>query len=369
MSEQGFIAKSSRPLLWRPHEATPRQRIAWIDAAKGIGIVLVVIGHVEAGLASAHMMEGPAWTWFYYGLYTFHMPLFFVLAGLHVPRELARGTSRFLRDKLVRLAYPYVLWSLVQGVLMMELSSSTNSTVGLGDLLGVGWRPMWQFWFLYALSLCHLAVAVAGLRRPVLVSLAVASMLLSLYLPGGIATQTLHSLTFFVAGILLSPRWLARPPGPSGTVAAAMYAVLAMILLPMTIYVAGREVGGQSYMALTGLPASASGLWDLPPAAIGIAAVVLIARILKGPVLRGFVVLGNVSMTIFVLHIIAASGMRIIMTKLGVPQDPLLYLIVCTTVGIAVPTFTHFTLERLHLLSALGLAAMRRRQPVAPATA
>ena len=47
------------------------ERIAWIDAAKGIGILLVVLGHT---------FNIPVWlhNW----IYSFHMPLFFLLAGL-----------------------------------------------------------------------------------------------------------------------------------------------------------------------------------------------------------------------------------------------------------------------------------------------
>lgn len=44
-------------------------RAEWIDVLKGIGIILVVIGHVNT--------KGFLVQW----LYTFHMPLFFALSG------------------------------------------------------------------------------------------------------------------------------------------------------------------------------------------------------------------------------------------------------------------------------------------------
>ena len=43
----------------------------WIDLAKVIGIFLVIYGH--GNLANQHIKEF---------IYTFHMPLFFVLSGL-----------------------------------------------------------------------------------------------------------------------------------------------------------------------------------------------------------------------------------------------------------------------------------------------
>lgn len=46
-------------------------RISWIDSAKGIGILLVVLGHTY-GIP----------TWLYGLIYSFHMPLFFLLSGM-----------------------------------------------------------------------------------------------------------------------------------------------------------------------------------------------------------------------------------------------------------------------------------------------
>ena len=50
---------------------TPKKRIEYIDIAKGIGMILVVIGHC----INDKTFPG---TW----IYSFHMPLFFVLSGL-----------------------------------------------------------------------------------------------------------------------------------------------------------------------------------------------------------------------------------------------------------------------------------------------
>lgn len=49
-----------------------------IDIAKGIGIILVVIGHVTSPV----MLDNDILQQIYRGLYTFHMPLFFLLAGV-----------------------------------------------------------------------------------------------------------------------------------------------------------------------------------------------------------------------------------------------------------------------------------------------
>ena len=48
---------------------TAKQRQAWIDVLKGVGMILVVIGHTS----EKNVLND----W----VYTFHMPLFFALSG------------------------------------------------------------------------------------------------------------------------------------------------------------------------------------------------------------------------------------------------------------------------------------------------
>ena len=46
-----------------------RARLSWLDVLKGIGIILVAIGHIYSNQT--------VFNW----LYSFHMPLFFLAAG------------------------------------------------------------------------------------------------------------------------------------------------------------------------------------------------------------------------------------------------------------------------------------------------
>jgi peptidoglycan/LPS O-acetylase OafA/YrhL len=57
-------------------------RLGWLDAAKGLGIILVVIGHVWT--------RGPVRD----AIYAFHMPLFFIAAGYIPPSPRRWAHSR-----------------------------------------------------------------------------------------------------------------------------------------------------------------------------------------------------------------------------------------------------------------------------------
>src|SRR5258706_10382589 len=96
-------APASPQLLERPADAalpaaSTRVRADWVDVAKGIGIVLVVFGHAVDGLLKARLADaGSGWAAAYFAVYTFHMPLFFLLAGLFVQERLASDANGFVR--------------------------------------------------------------------------------------------------------------------------------------------------------------------------------------------------------------------------------------------------------------------------------
>lgn len=74
------------------------------DIAKGIGIFLVVLGHIE--YISLPLR---------YFLTAFHMPLFFVISGMlmKLAGEEKKNPSEFIRGKLRRMGRPYLVYSVV----------------------------------------------------------------------------------------------------------------------------------------------------------------------------------------------------------------------------------------------------------------
>ncbi|RYF48264.1 MAG: hypothetical protein EOO38_10485 [Cytophagaceae bacterium] len=88
------------------------KRIEWIDAAKGMGIFLVVLGHA---LPSTTVAATVIWA--------FHMPLFFFLSGLTAAPWSSGATPKFVRG-LRGLLIPYLFFSLVSIVLFMATQSN-----------------------------------------------------------------------------------------------------------------------------------------------------------------------------------------------------------------------------------------------------
>jgi fucose 4-O-acetylase-like acetyltransferase len=91
-------------------------RNTFLDCTRGLGICLVVFGHVQRGLSDAHLLPANyPFERIDFTLYTFHMPLFFLLAGLYVWPALDKGRIPFIRSKFMAIVVPYFVWSIIQG--------------------------------------------------------------------------------------------------------------------------------------------------------------------------------------------------------------------------------------------------------------
>ncbi len=326
-------------------------RLGWIDAAKGIGIALVVFGHAVDGLRSAGLMaiDGPLADAFY-AIYTFHMPLFFFLSGVLVMRRVERDRAGFVRKLVPSIAWPYLLWSTVQLTLIHLASSYVNSpidVVSLRTYLAIIWAPPSQFWFLYVLFLYHLASALmAGRLSPLYMVLLGALLYQIPDLTGdhGKMTELIcHFFFFYALGVYCGPSLarlsedLGRRAGLNAAVAAAILAVAVALGLSQ----------GLGYWSAAALPAALAGT-----------ALVLILSIrARGIVAASLEYLGQCAMAIYVLHVMFVAGARIVVTHLTGVADAAILVPALTLIGIAGPLIALELLGRAGWSARLGLGA------------
>ncbi|MES1200857.1 MAG: acyltransferase family protein [Pseudomonadota bacterium] len=331
--------------------ARAQERVLWPDAARGLGIILVVLGHVIAGLLNVGVLDHtPAAHWIYFVIYTFHMPLFFVLSGLFLRDGVKRGVEDFLVGKAWTLIVPYFLWSWTQGVLQMAMAGVLDEPRSIDALVSIGWQPISQFWFLYALLLCHLAGLALRTRPLLLLALAVAGSIGASFLPWtNIIAKTLHFLPYYAIGALASRRalnWRAPPVWVTGALLACFAASAAL-------------AGGVTQFR-------AESLMTTPAALFGVASAFALA--LSAEAVLGLRRLGRASMTILVLHILVIVSLRMVLLGAGV-DEPAPHLILGLGLGLLLPAFAHVALEQWNLLPLLGLARPRRKPVEAPASA
>lgn len=295
-----------------------------VDAAKGIGIVLVVFGHALRGVddlasAPAGLVEAmDEW------IYSFHMPLFFLLSGLFVESSIRRPMSNVAHNRVMTIVYPYFLWSIAQETIRAMSGARPNGFDGLWTIL---YEPVMQFWFLYVLLIVSIGyVAMRKLGLPVLGVMAVAAalyltMLVQLDLGAWSVPYMVRSnAIYFVLGA-----WA------STTSATARFEGLT---LP-----AARRASLGGFGALT--TATALGLatnrWlDLPLALLGSAAAIALARGLA-PVSTVLASWGRSSFEIFVAHTIFSATTRTILSRVFSVDDFTVHLVIGFVVGMAGP--------------------------------
>jgi len=117
-------------------------RLAYIDIYKGIMIILVVIGHSQAGTASLSQL-----------IYSFHMMAFVAAYGFsyslasHGERLAAHnGFWRFLAQRARRIMLPYFLWALIYNLptrenILLILYGSSQSLTKAGGLSSLWYLP------------------------------------------------------------------------------------------------------------------------------------------------------------------------------------------------------------------------------------
>lgn len=117
----------------------------WIDIAKGIGIVLVVLAHTQSLDSSISSL-----------IYLFHMPLFFILSGYLLKSHNSSGSiKKIALHKAHRLLLPLFFYMLLI-VVPMEYSACMNHKT---SFLNAGWRFInvytsqraTAFWFPFAM--------------------------------------------------------------------------------------------------------------------------------------------------------------------------------------------------------------------------
>lgn len=329
-----------------------RARLPWVDVARGIGIILVVYGHALRGLYWPPESM-PPWAqtqdnW----IYAFHMPLFFIIAGMFAWPSLRRSRAAFARSKLVGVFYPYLLWSLIAGGIELLFSPVVNSPLRAADLLAVPVRPIEQFWFLYSLFLIQIFVMLLYPRKAAVYLAALVSPLLFYGVGGGgLAVQTLLWVPYFVCGIAAAAA-LGRLSGamPKSALAAALVSAATFVGLMMVARPQG--IAG----VVPGLATGAAG-------SLAVLSVSMLLR--EGAAMRFLAALGEASLAIYVMHTIASAGVRIGLRAIAAPIHPLALLAVMTVAGLAFPYAAYLFARKRGLAPWLGLGAVRQPEPQA----
>lgn len=198
--------------IWRTG-VLPRTsgRVAWVDAGKGLAIVLVVLFHT-ANWTAIMPLDTSGWQAFNGFVATLRMPLFFALSGLFAAKWLTVPFADLWSKKLALFVWVFLLWTVV-AVIVFQLAHIVEGEPlsWVGQFIATIRAPLFprfELWFLWALTLAFLAARLMR-RVPSWVQLVVFGLISALMLTDSFAffvpewQGALRYFFFFLLGLHL----------------------------------------------------------------------------------------------------------------------------------------------------------------------
>lgn len=313
-----------------------------LDCTKGIAIFAVVLFHVTRGFTLAgHLPESAALRFADSFAYGFHVQTFFLVAGfLAFPKA---ADARYQLGRQASFYYTYLLWSLISLVLSIAFSHAVNKPVGWTELAWMPIVPIQHFWFILALMF---GTAVLGLlRTPSRLLGGAASIIALTYVLGPLhATGLAGSLGFYTTSLpfILIGGWLRQSEiRPTVTVPATL-----ICLITFSGYAWWTAAGYQALTAVIAFPAMLTGCY------VAYAVGTFASRTTPGEILAA---LGRHSYVIFLAHVIAGAGARIILTRLAPGLNLMITISISLAAAIILPMLFGQLARKMGLAILFGL--------------
>lgn len=318
------------------------RRIQWIDAAKGVAILLVAWLHAVSPVMGE---KGTPLFQLYNYIYWLVNPTFLLLAGLVSGKVLtanARGRLEILKKRSLQLLVPYCTWAVIY--LGMKLVFKDHIRFDPAPLwtVALGNNPAGQLWFLYVFFL--LTVLSLLIREKtmniwlvcgLIISFLVPMIPISVCFPGIGLGYSLFQIGFYFGGLFLSRH---RDKLFSSLPLALIAALLGLIQL--ILIMRNTDLW---YFRLLGT------------AGVCYSLLYILSKLPGGWLVDGLSFLGQRSMDIYILHAPFLMVGRVIMLPL-LGKLPWLYTFAMIVLSIAAALFTsRFILERIKPLRFLLL--------------
>ena len=182
------------------------QRVAWVDYAKGICIVLVVAMHstlgVEKAAGAVSFLHG-----FIDWARPFRMPDFFMISGLFLASRINRPWRSYADSKIIHFAYFYVLWMSIQFLVKSTGIYQASGANGLVHEYLMGFiEPYGTLWFIYMLAVFFLLTKALKAVPPWLVCGIAAGLEMSHLQTGAtLVDEFAARYVYFFAGYWMAP--------------------------------------------------------------------------------------------------------------------------------------------------------------------
>lgn len=320
-------------------------RLAWVDMAKGLSILLVVMMYCAASVGEDTGQTGFLhWTMAF--AMPFRMPEFFLLSGLFLSQVIARPWRAYADRRVIHYFYFYALWAVIH-IVFKEALVGRDPIGAIGSLAWTIVSPYGVLWFIYMLGIMGLATKLLhDLRAPHWAVLAVAAILQMASIHTGLylIDQFAAYFVYFYAAYALAPQIfrLADWAGAHALAALAILGLWAAINAVMVFSPGFRMDPVHIQMGWGALP----GLNLLLALAGSLAVVVSAALLVKLPWMNWLRWLGSRSLIIYVAFVLPMGIARIALLRLGI-EEPNLVSVLAMVAAITAPLVLWWIVQKV----------------------
>ncbi len=309
-------------------------RLAWVDVAKGLCIVLVVMMHSTLGTGLAMEGEGFLHTLVAFAK-PFRIPDFFLLSGLFLGRVIDRDWRLFADRRVVHFAYFYGLWVLIQSAFKAgQIVDGAGPTAFLSHLAWALVEPYSTLWFIYLLAV--FSVTTKLLRRvptPLLLAGAALLEILPVHTASGLVDEFCDRYVWFLFGYVFAERIFGFAD------AVRRHPRAALAGLGLWAVLEGVMVFTPTGLPAMPTPAQVPVLGFLLSGAGALAVVAMGALLCRagGPVTAALRACGRRSIVIYLGFFLPMALTRTLLVRTGAVDDVGVVSLAVTVVAILVP--------------------------------
>jgi uncharacterized membrane protein YcfT len=308
------------PLIQRAAPAA--DRIDWVDYAKGICIVMVVMMHSVLGVELAAGQTGFMHLFVMFAK-PFRMPDFFLISGLFLSVVIDRDWRTYLDRKVVHFAYFYLLWVTIQFGFKAPSFAAETSWSHVGRLyLESMIEPFGTLWFIYLLPIFFVVTKLTRNIPPLAVWLVAAALEMTHVSTGWtVIDEFAGRFVYFYSGYLFARHVFALSDN------ARVRPALALAGLALWALVNG------------GLVVSGASEWPLVSLALGLAgacAIIVTGTLLAQAHWPNFLrYCGEHSIVIYLAFFLPMAATRTLLLRTGLIPDIGLVSLLVTVAGVA----------------------------------
>ncbi|QKV18044.1 acyltransferase family protein [Oricola thermophila] len=321
-----------------------KKRYDWVDAAKGISIILVVMMYAAHNVGKYTGETG--FLHYVIGFATpFRMPEFFLISGLFLSQVIGRDWKRYADRRVVHYFYFYAVWVAINIVLKVGIAGRDPGAM-LSDLAVAVVQPYGVFWFIYMLGVFSLAAKLAWqFRLPhwLVIAAAAGLQLAPIDVASYAVTQFCAYFVFFYLGYAASPLIFRFVEGAAARPLAAVLGLAAW---------AAAEAFLVFWPDGTLLPLDMKmGYAAFPPLHLTLAVIGAIALCVGSALLTKFTFmdwlrrLGQHSLAVYLAFTLPMSAIRIIAMKTGLTDTSLLSSLVLVG-AVSAPVVLYLIVKR-----------------------